>query len=600
MLESIGYRGREASQVWSDEFICLGHNRLSILDLDSRANQPMISADGRYVIVFNGEIYNFKELAKGISGFQAKTTSDTEILLELWVKEQTNCLKKLNGMFAFAVYDKFEKSLTCVRDRFGVKPFYYYFDGINLAFASEAKAILQTPFYKKQLNIKALSDYLSYGYITGSKTIFDNIYKLEPAHYMLIGNNKIEKKCYWDLSEEITNRPKATEEEILDLFESSIKYRQISDVPVGSFLSSGIDSSAITKIAFKNNPNLMTFTVGFEEESYDESLMVKKFTNKHHINNYTEHISCPTINELTNIIDYFDQPFFDTSTIPFFKLCQMAHHKLKAALTGDGGDEIFAGYETRKADLANFIAHSIPFWPTLSKGIAYSLNLFPADNQKVSLNYKLKQFFNFAYLSQEKSHYSWRLLFTEKEKQRLLNIDIKNNLKGYESWRNFESVFKEYKHLPMLQREALVDIKTWLADDILYKADQCSMANTLELRSPFLDYRLVEAAFTIPERTKFNLLKSKKFLRNILKPILDHSILKQKKEGFGSPVGKWLREELKDVFFDYINSSSFKEIIPETNFISKLFKEHISLKKDNSYRLWSIFMLSLWKNRWFK
>ncbi len=598
MLASISHRGKEASKSWSDDFIYLGHNRLSIQDPDSRADQPMISSNKRYVIVFNGEIYNFKELAKELVDFKPNTSSDTEILLELWNREQINCLTKLNGMFAFVIYDRLDQSITCVRDRLGVKPFYYYYDGNSFVFASEAKAILRVPIYNKKLNYKALSDYLSYGYITGPETIFSDIKKLEPAHYIILKTGSFEKKRYWNLLEEASKRTSASNDELLDLFKSSIKYRQISDVPVGSFLSSGIDSSAVSLFAAQNNQNLLTFTIGFNEESFDESKLAQEFANKNNLVNHTTKLTIPTIDDLQRIIGYFDQPFFDTSTIPFFYLCKIASQRIKTALTGDGGDEIFAGYETRKADLASLIAHKLPYWPIISRIIARLLNQIPSNTKKVSLNYKLKQFFNFAYLPEEKAHYSWRLLFTEEEKNLLLDKNIIKSLNNYESWSNFESVFSKYQHLPMLQREALVDINTWLADDILYKADQCSMANTLELRSPFLDYRLVEAAFSIPEKSKFSLIKGKKLLRNILKPVLDKAILKQKKEGFGSPVGEWLKGLLKEPFYDYINSKSFKELIPSTKTVYQLFDQHLNMKRDNSFRLWALFMLALWQNRW--
>ena len=528
------------------------------------------------------------------------TSSDTEVLLELWSKEQTNCLKKLNGMFAFVVYDSLERSITAVRDRLGVKPLYYYFDGNNFIFASEAKAILQHQLYRKSLNFEALSDYLSYGYITGSNTIYENINKLEPAQYMVIKGDKAKYFKYWNLVNELQNRPKASKEDIFKLIDSAIKYRLISDVPVGSFLSSGIDSSAISLIASKYNKNLQTYTIGFDEKTYDESIFVKEFINKHKINNVTKILSKPTIEELLEIIEYFDQPFFDTSTVPFFYLCKNTSGSIKTVLTGDGGDEIFAGYETRKADLVNHIAHNFPFWSLISKNIAYLLNFIPSDTAKVSFNYKLKQFFNFAYLPEEQAHYSWRLLFTEKEKKELLNMDITNNINNYESWSNFEKIFNENNSLPILQKEALTDLTTWLADDILYKADQCSMANTLELRSPFLDYRLVEAAFSIPEEKKFNIIKGKKYLRNIFKQILDKKILNRKKEGFGSPVGIWLKEHLKESFLDYINSNKFKKLIPNNQKIINLLNEHNENKRDNSYRLWTIFMLALWQERWMK
>lgn len=598
MLNSIKHRGRDASKSWSDNYICLGHNRLSIQDLDSRANQPMVSSNNRYIIVFNGEIYNFKELAKSLNSFSLKTSSDTEVLLELWSNEQDKCLKKLNGMFAFLVYDRLEKSITAVRDRLGVKPFYYYFNGKDFIFASEAKAILRNSLYQKSLNIKALSDYFSYGYITGTKTIFENIKKLEPAHYMVVSEKGIETKCYWNFTFELLNRREATEDELLELLKTSVGYRQISDVPVGCFLSSGIDSSAISLIASKANSKLLTYTIGFKEKSFDESIFVKDFAQKHNLVNISKEMVEPNLDDLLRITEYFDQPFFDTSTVPFFDLCQNASNSIKTVLTGDGGDEIFAGYETRKADLVNHIANKIPFWSTISNKFASIFNFIPSDTAKVSYNYKLKQFFNFAYLPEEQAHYSWRLLFTENEKKSLLNKELIDSISSYNSWSNFEKVFKEYKHLPILQREAIVDIKTWLADDILYKADQCSMANTIELRSPFLDYRLVEAAFSIKENKKFNLLKGKKLLRNILKSVLDKEVLKRKKEGFGSPVGEWLKGSLKEDFLDSISSEKFKKIIPDTKKVLDLLNEHKQNKRDNSYRLWAIFMLALWQNRW--
>ena len=598
MLASIAHRGRDASRSWSEEDIVLGHCRLSIKDLDSRSDQPMISTDGRYVIVFNGEIFNYNELKASITDFIPRTNSDTEILLELYTREGTECLNKLNGMFAFVVYDRIKKSIFCARDRFGVKPFYYCLSQNGFIFASEAKAILTTPLYQKQLNNEAISDYLSYGYITGSKTVFSGINRLEPAHYMIIDGEKSSKVCYWNLSERAKALSQPSQSEILELLQSSINCRLPQEVSVGCFLSSGIDSTSISLLAKQHTSNLPTFTFGFENKEYDESDFVKTFAANHKLDNTIFKSGAPTIEELQEIIFYFDQPFFDTSTIPFFKLCRMASKYIKTALTGDGGDEIFAGYETRKADLACLIGHKIPMWSKLSSLIASLLDYIPADSGKVSMNYKLKQFFKFAGLSPEESHYSWRLLYTEKEKQQLLSANIRESLGNYNSFSNFERCFAKYSDRPILQQQALVDLNTWLADDILYKADQCAMASTIELRAPFLDYRLAEAAFAIPEKYKFNLLKGKKFLRETLSSVLPANVAKRKKEGFGSPISSWLKGPLKESFFDSVFSDGFSSLISAKGAIEELYKDHITDKRDNSYRLWALFMLSLWQKRW--
>lgn len=599
MQSAIAHRGREACKSWHDDFIWLGHNRLSLHDMKARADQPMISGNNRYVIVFNGEIYNYLELAQEYS-LQLKTASDSEVLLELWSLMQADCLNKLNGMFAFAIYDKETKTISCGRDRLGVKPFYYYQNDEIFIFASEAKAILRHPLYHKELNREALSDYLSYGYITGEKTIYNGIKKLTPASFITISSQETNIKYYWNIADAIRSRAKTSKEEILDLLRSSIKLRQAGEISVDSFLSSGIDSTAITKLAFQNNSDIQTYTLGFDDKCHDESAVAKAFAESEGIKNKVIQLASPNVECLENIVEFFDQPFFDSSTLPFFQLCQAAAKSGKAFMTGDGGDEIFAGYETRKADLACLIGHKLPGFSSISQLISSIFEYIPANKGKVSLNYKLRQFFAFAGLSQQEAHYSWRLLFTEDEKKKLLNEEINKSLidRQYQSWSNFHKIFEKYKNLPILQRQAIVDLETWLSDDILYKSDQCSMANTIEIRSPFLDYRLVEAAFTIPEKTKFDLFTGKKLLRNTLKDILPANILNRKKEGFGSPIANWLENQLKEPFFDIISSNSFKKLVSNTKEIENIYTEQLQRKRDNSYRLWAILMLALWQKRW--
>jgi asparagine synthase (glutamine-hydrolysing) len=599
MADAIKHRGREISGFWVEDSAAFGHQRLSILDLDSRANQPMISADGRYVITFNGEIYNYRELRSRLGSISLKTTSDTEVLLELWAREGADCLAFLNGMFAFAIYDCRQKKLWCVRDRLGVKPLYYWFSQGSFSFASEAKALLEDPSIKVQLDVASLSDYLSLGYITGETTAFLGIKKLEPGHLLVLESGKMVRECYWDLAERLRRLDDSREPDILEILSSSVDYRLVSDVPVGSFLSGGIDSSAITALAAKKCHDLHTFTIGFNEKDYDESVAAADYAASLGLGNQTDIFSEPDPEFLTRLVSYFDQPFADTSTLPFFQLCENASRSIRTVLCGDGGDELFAGYETRRADLLALAgSRSIPFWNRLLGLGSSVVGLIPADRGKVSTHYKIRQFCEYAHLSPQQSHFSWRLLFNEADKQRLLHPDINKQLEQHNTWSRFAGLFDKVADLPVLQQQAIIDLQTWMADDILYKADQASMAHALEIRAPFLDYRLVEAAFAIPEEKKFNLFATKTYLRKKLAHLVPSRILKKKKEGFGSPVSLWLEGRLAEFFADCIHDSSFKRFFPDSQAIMNLYQEHVDRVRDHGYRLWALLMLALWQKEW--
>ncbi len=599
MAATLRHRGFDAAGSFVEPPVALGHQRLSILDLDHRADQPMLSADGRYVIVFNGEIYNFRELQQGMSEFVPRTSSDTEILLELWAREGPACLHRLNGMFAFGIYDRRSGTLYCVRDRLGVKPFYYWHQKGHFVFASEAKAILQHSAVKPALDRQAISDYLSLGYITGSSTAFSDIKKLEPGHYLIVRDGRVQNVCYWSLTERIRSGALTSADNIVDLLSSAVDYRLISDVPVGSFLSGGVDSSAITTMAARRNAGLQTFTIGFAEKKFDESLAAAEFAESLQLANHCEIFEEPDPDFLKKMVGYFDQPFADTSTVPFFQLCRNAAGRLRTVLCGDGGDELFAGYETRRADLAALIGfRSLPFWKTLSGFGSMLMRHLPADRGKVSWRYKLRQFCEFAHLPPPQSHFSWRLLFDENEKQALLNPDIVGELGRYQTWDRFAPLYAASADLPILQQQAIIDLQTWLPDDILYKADQASMAHTLEVRAPFLDFRIVEAAFAIPERRKFSLFKSKSLLRQKLAGLLPQKILTGKKEGFGSPVAVWLEGTLAGLFADSMHDAGFREFFPDTRLIMSLYEDHRQRVRDNGFRLWSLLMFALWLKEW--
>ncbi|PKL49340.1 MAG: asparagine synthase (glutamine-hydrolyzing) [Candidatus Riflebacteria bacterium HGW-Riflebacteria-2] len=600
MAATIWHRGNEASGVFVEPELAFGHQRLSILDLDARSNQPMVSGNKRFVITFNGEIYNFRELRSRLHGKSLHTTSDTEVLLELWAQYGPACLADLNGMFAFAVYDRALKELYCVRDRLGIKPLVYWGNGSNFAFASEAKALLKYPDCSNQIDYAALSDYLSLGYITGEATIYAGMQKLSPGHYLKIANGKVRKICYWDIAQKLGSaRENAAGDEIMSLLESAVKYRLISDVPVGSFLSGGIDSAAVTTLAARHCSDIQTFTIGFNEASFDESANAAELSKSLGLPNHVDFFNEPDLAFLQHLVKYFDQPFADTSALPFFQLCSNTSRNIKTVMCGDGGDELFAGYETRRADLFALAGYrNFPFWNGFLQLASRLVNLIPADRGKVSMHYKVRQFCEFAHLPPPQSHFSWRLLFNEDEKRTLLGAQINEQLKNHQTWNNYASLFAKVEKLPMLQQQAIVDLQTWLADDILYKADQASMAHTLEVRAPFLDYRLVEAAFAIPEKLKFNARTTKTLLRRKLSAILPAHVLKRKKEGFGSPVSIWLEGRLAENFLDSMHDRQFKEVFPDTAGIVKLYDEHCARKRDNGYRLWALFMFALWQKEW--
>lgn len=600
MAASIRHRGREASGTFVEPGLAFAHQRLSILDLDARSNQPMFSADKRYVITFNGEIYNYRELKSRLRAVSFQTTSDTEVLLELWAQFGPACLEYLNGMFAFAIYDRKLKELYCVRDRLGVKPLCYWQKGDLFAFASEAKALLKYPGCSRQIDYQALSDYLSLGYITGEATIFSEIKKVYPGCYLKISNGVSKSVCYWNPVDKARGETcHSYEDKIVDLLESAVEYRLISDVPVGSFLSGGIDSAAVTTLAARHRSDLQTFTIGFGERSFDESAQAVTLANGLGLGNQVDFFREPDLDFLQRLVKYFDQPFADTSTLPFFQLCNNAARSVKTVLCGDGGDELFAGYETRRADLFALAGYrAFPFWQGFLRLASTLVNLIPADRGKVSLHYKVRQFCEYAHLQPAQSHFSWRLLFNENEKRTLLSPHISEKVQTHQTWQVFKRLFKEAEKLPMLQQQAVVDLQTWLVDDILYKADQASMAHTLEVRAPFLDYRLVEVAFAIPEKLKFTALNTKTLLRKKLAPILPKDVLARKKEGFGSPVSLWLESRLAETFADAIHGNRFREIFPDTCGIMRLYEEHCSRQRDHGYRLWALLMFALWQKEW--
>jgi len=548
MCNSIKHRGPDNQGVKSLGNIVLGHRRLSIIDLSANANQPMSSKDERFNIVYNGEIYNFMEIKNDLiqHGYSFKTNSDTEVIIYAYDKFGSDCFSMFNGMFSLAIWDSKLNELILARDRFGKKPLYYYFDkNKNISFASELKAFKEDKTFSPELSYEALNCYLAIGYILAPLTIYKNIFKLEAAHYMKISDsgNKISKFRYWDYSDSFRIKNKDSDEDtcskILYLLEESVKRRMISDVPVGAFLSGGIDSTSIVALMKKfHKGELHTFSVGFNQKSYNElpdaDRAAEFIGTRHH------GIICDIKNELdflNNAVDVFDEPFADNSLIPMIEVSKLASDFVTVVLSGDGADEIFAGYITYKADKYYNFAKPIP---DSIKRFIIGLNSNSKNKNKLNWQYKQKQFLNGALHSPEKAHYLWRQFFSPEERIEILGKEYKDLVYDTDPYNTFKKYYDIGKELDTLDRNLYVDGMTWLTDDILVKVDRTTMHSSIEARSPYLDPELVEYVSSIPSNKKMKGMQLKFILKKALKDVIPEFVINKKKSGFNSPVGEWI------------------------------------------------------------
>lgn len=556
MCNSLKHRGPDNQGVRSLRDIVLGHSRLSIIDLSANANQPMSSYDERFNIVYNGEIYNFREIKNDLikEGYSFKTNSDTEVIIYAYDKFGTDCFNLFNGMFSLAIWDSKLKELILARDKFGKKPLFYCFDkNKNITFASELKAFKEDIAFSPELSYEALNCYLAIGYILSPLTIYKNIFKLEAAHYMKISDSgfKISKVKYWDYSDSFRIKNKDSDQDtcskILHLLEESVKRRMISDVPVGAFLSGGIDSTSIVALMKKfHKGELHTFSVGFNQKSYNElpdaDRAAEFIGTSHH------GIICDIKNELdfiNNAVDVFDEPFADNSLIPMIEVSKLASDYVTVVLSGDGADEIFAGYITYKADKYYNYAKPIP---DSIKRFIIGFNSHSKNNNKLNWQYKQKQFLNGTLHSPEKAHFLWRQFFSPEERIEILGKDYKDLVYETDPFYSFKKYYEIGKDLDSLDRNLYVDGMTWLTDDILVKVDRTTMHSSIEARSPYLDQELVEYVSSIPSNKKMKGLQLKYILKKALKDVVPEFVIDKKKSGFNSPVGEWIGNNGNDEF----------------------------------------------------
>lgn len=604
MLRRLAHRGPDGKGLWQDRHVCLGHRRLSVLDLSVAANQPMIDDTGRYVIVFNGEIYNFRELRQQLldAGESFKTTGDTEVLLKLFRREGSGCLHRLNGMFAFAVWDRDERVLFAARDRMGEKPFYYATIAGGIAFASELRALRGYPGVGGDLDPCSVGRYLAAGYTLDERTILKSIRRLPPASFLEMRPGKAPVvREYWSLAACFRRRfdgslaqAKATLRNLLD---DSTRLRLESDVPLGAFLSGGVDSAGVVDSMRRatSADRIRAYTIGFRERTYSEVAEARSSADVLGVSLRAQEVYPNVLDDVPKIFESADEPFADTSIIPTYYLARFARKEVTVALSGDGGDELFGGYETYVADRMHRMASKVP-QPLLTAFARIVSGSIPVTRNRVSLDYKIRQFLNNAHLGFRRAHWSWRTMFDEAGRRQILTRNWADLAASEDGFDVVNRRFDEVADVHPLDQAMYVDMKTWLADNILVKVDRATMASSLESRAPYLDHRLVEFAASLPVEWKLRRFTKKYILRRALGARLPDSLLNRKKRGFNAPAAHWIVGPLKPLLMDAVSSSAARVLI-DTDRVEELLREHERGQLDHGFRLFNVLSLALWLNR---
>ncbi|MDC1213966.1 asparagine synthase (glutamine-hydrolyzing) [Rhodospirillales bacterium] len=601
MVSALSHRGPDAEECNHLGPITLGHRRLSIIDLNAAANQPMHDAEGRGAIVYNGEIYNYRELRDELRGVgeMFSTDSDTEVLLKGLARYGESFLPRVIGMFALAFWDIRKNKLLLARDRLGKKPLYYFETSLGVVFASELTSLRRYQDVPNDINPNAIVGFLSVGYTPTSECIINDVKKLPPGHVAIVEKGKpVQIKTWWDLPQLVRDRKiwnsfDEAVEYLDELIDKSVKCRMISDVPLGAFLSGGIDSAVVVNAMRRGagTSTLNTYTMSFADKSFDEGPAAHETAESQGVDNYQRTVALDFATTLPEIIRFCDEPFADTSIIPFYHLSSFASEKVKVALSGDGGDELFAGYETYVADKLHRTARMFPSCFLNAAGSLSNSFLKPSF-QKVGLDYKVRQFLSGCHLPANEAHYHWRNIFNDEQIIQMLNQrQMAGN--GAGTFQMTEPHMKMIGGDDWLTRYQYFDIKTWLVDDILVKVDRMSMAHSLEVRTPFLDHRLVEFALSIPENWRLKGLKKKHIFKCAARRRLDAKIINRPKSGFGAPVSSWLLGPLRDLARAATSSAQIANWI-EPSAVENLWREHETRKQDHGYRLFTLTCLGLW------
>ncbi|MCX6354077.1 MAG: asparagine synthase (glutamine-hydrolyzing) [Candidatus Aureabacteria bacterium] len=595
MARLMAHRGPDGEGYYLNGPVGLGHRRLSVIDTEG-GTQPMTNEDRTLWLVYNGEVYNFQELAADLKkrGHSFTTRCDTEVILHLYEEYGTGCLSRLRGMFSFALWDERRRRLFCARDRLGVKPFFYSLRNGDFIFASGPAPILSVPGFPRSVSLCAIDLYLTYQYIPSPHSILEGIQKLPPAHYLMFEEGKLTVERYWDIPcgrhTEMSYRE--SKERLRDLLTEATNLRLISDVPLGAFLSGGIDSSIVVALMSRlTNGGVKTFSIGFEDQSYNElsyaRLLSRRYATDHH-----EFIVKPdAVGLLPKLVRHYGEPFADSSALPTYYVAEMTRRHVTVALNGDAGDELFAGYERYYAfKLAGRLCRipSVRWQAGLWERVLRS-------SRRGSLLGKARRFLASLRYSDLSRYLDYVAYFKDQEREKLYAPGMRELSRRFRAPAYLERLYETCPADDPLEKILSVDIHSYLPEDLLVKVDIATMANSLEARSPFLDHRVVEFAASLPVSWKLRGRTSKYILKDTFSDLLPREILQRGKMGFGVPIGSWFRKELRGYLRDILmDPRSLSRGYFDRARIEGLLKEHDCGIADQGYRLWALLILELW------
>jgi asparagine synthase (glutamine-hydrolysing) len=613
MAASIFHRGPDSGGKFQLPHAALAIRRLSIIDLET-GNQPLENETGDINLVFNGEIYNYREVCQGLQerGHRFRTRSDGEAIIHLYEEKGADCLRELNGMFAIALWDDRRKRLLLARDRAGEKPLYYWCDGQTLVFGSEIKALLEYPGISRTLDPTALTHYFFYGYFPAPRSVYTEIKKLPAAHRMVVEGGSIQVDAYWRPQDYLRSpeQPPVTPRQERDLVEElAVRLRQaaesrlVSDVPLGVFLSGGVDSSTIVAIMSELAPgNVNSFSVNFPEKSFNEetysTLVAKRFRTQHHVLNATKPAMLEALATLTG---YLDEPLADPAVIPTYMISRFARQHIKVALSGEGSDELFGGYPTYMG--ARLAEYYLKLPAVVRRQFFHRLqNLLPVSSSAVPKGLFLRRFLSHAEKRPAERHHIWFGMFNPTELDQLFSPEwVGPRPPSSEIYSPLARVLEGARFDDTVSEMLYLDFRLYLEDNLLVKVDRASMACSLEMRTPFLDHRLIEFAEGLPGNLKVRRFQLKYILKKAVERWLPREIVYRQKRGFSVPVASWMRNELRPLVDETLSEEKLRRKgIFNAPFVRRLLDEHWSGKVDNRKTLWTLFCFQLWFDRWVK
>ncbi len=612
MVDSLAHRGPDDRGCYSEALrrdpaglvpgVALGFRRLSIIDL-AGGHQPMANEDGSVWLVFNGEIYNYRDLRRRLegSGHVFRSESDSETILHLYEDLGPGCFEHLNGMFAIAIWDRNKRQLLLGRDRLGKKPLFYQFAHGQLLFGSELKALVEASGFNRSLSPAAIDQFLTYQYVPHPHCIYAQARKLPPGHFAIVRDNALSVQRYWnyDFSEEIETDRQSASAHLRELLDDSIRLRLRSDVPLGAFLSGGIDSSLMVALAQRQLSQPMhTFSIGFQEKDFDETHYARQVAAWVHSEHHEYQVRPQAVEMLDHMVWHYDEPFGDSSVIPTWHLCKWTREHVTVALSGDGGDELFAGYDRYRALwMSRWMDRAIPLGPLLGSRFVRRL---PASNKQRSFVRRLQRFGEALNQPLARRYMNWLQIFPETMRAELYTDAFLQQLPDEDPFEFFESAWKSVGDRDVISKASLGDLLTYLPCDLMNKVDIASMAQGLECRQPLLDYRLVEFAASLPSRFKFGAFASKKrLLRDTFGPMLPRQIWTRKKMGFGVPLASWFQGELRVLTEGRLlgnDARCHQYFRPDA--LRHLIGQHMSGTVNHCYRLWNLLFLETWLRRW--